>query len=120
MQKLFSENFNISENNIIIVKAAKGMCYEYAKVCFRILKYNLSLEKEKNVVGARRSTKVFFPKDAYFMLVTNVERCHVCHEDVKFATSLKMQQQQALDSLLSQCNYEPCSHQHMRCAFLER
>jgi hypothetical protein len=29
------------------------MYYEYAKVCFRILKYILPLEKEKNMVSAR-------------------------------------------------------------------
>jgi hypothetical protein len=63
LQKLFSENFNISENNIIIVKAAKGMCYEYAKVCFRILKYNLSLEKEKRMwLVQDNHQRFFFPR----------------------------------------------------------
>jgi len=42
--------WHISENNIIIVKAAQDMYHEYAKACFRILKYILSLEKEKNMV----------------------------------------------------------------------
>jgi hypothetical protein len=42
--------WHISENNNNYCQSCQDMCREYAKACFRILKYILSLEKEKNMV----------------------------------------------------------------------